>query len=63
MHDCWGDHTFSCVADRKSGTHNAIVQGAATALQEWPLSMAGYILPHGKVNTERLGMMPSNGNL
>ena len=62
MHDCWGNHTFSCVANRKSGTHNAIVQGMTTALQR-PLSTAGYILPHGKADTERLGMIPSNGNL
>mmetsp|Transcript_18973 Transcript_18973/g.34190 ORF Transcript_18973/g.34190 Transcript_18973/m.34190 type:complete len:1170 (+) Transcript_18973:5063-8572(+) len=61
-HDPWGDHTFSCVANRKSGAHNAIVQGTATALQR-PLATAGYILPHSKVDTERLGMMPSNGNI
>ena len=62
VHDPWGDHTFSCVANRKSGAHNAIVQGAAAALQR-PLVTAGYILPHTKVETERLGMMPSNGNI
>jgi len=62
QHDCWGDHTFSCVANRKSGTHNAIVQGTAAALRR-PLSTAGYILPHSTVDTERLGLMPSNGNL
>ena len=50
------------LANRESGAHNAIVEGTTTALQR-PLSAAGYILPYGKVDTERLGMMSSNGNI
>ena len=32
LHACWEDHTFSCVANRKLGVHNTLVQGTATAL-------------------------------
>jgi len=58
QHDCWGGHMFSCVANR----NNAIVQGTAAVLRRL-LSTAGYILPHSNLDTEHLGLMPSNGNL
>ena len=38
------------------------MQGSATALQP-VISTAGYILPTSTLDMERLGCMPSNGNL
>ena len=49
QHNTWGDHVSSCTANRKTGTHNYIVKGSATALQP-AIATAGYILPIAILN-------------
>ncbi|KAL7524652.1 hypothetical protein ACHAWF_001035, partial [Thalassiosira exigua] len=62
MHDCWGDHAFSCVANNKTMAHNYIRDALALALQA-PLATAGFILATTKLQKEKAGLIESNSNL
>ncbi|KAL7539682.1 hypothetical protein ACHAWF_006483, partial [Thalassiosira exigua] len=62
MHDCWGDHAMSCVANNKTMAHNYMRDGFAVALQA-PLATAGFILSTTKLEKERTGLIGSNPDL
>ncbi|KAL7531801.1 hypothetical protein ACHAWF_003911, partial [Thalassiosira exigua] len=62
MHDCWGDHAMSCVANNKTMAHNYMRDGIAVALQA-PLATAGLILATTKLEKERTGLISSNPDL
>ncbi|KAL7550150.1 hypothetical protein ACHAWF_013396 [Thalassiosira exigua] len=61
MHDCWGDHAFTCVANNKTMAHNYIRDALALALQA-PLATACFLLATAKLEKETAGLIESNGN-
>ena len=58
IHDCYGDHAFTCISNHKGMAHDIIKQGSIAILKRLLIS-AKLLLPASAVTEEKKNLVPA----